>query len=501
MVDFWPFGKKKADEAQGEAAGAGGAGGEAVTPDPNAARNFFDRAQGVQDSGNYGYAMTLWLQGIRKDPTSVPALEKFMSAAASFGAQNPKGPTKDQLALFPGKGTLEQFLLHLLQWGSQPKEWSTGLKAAQAAQKLKLVEPAYWVGERVLALSLQDKKTKKDTFITLMRLFADIGGYDRAVQAGEAACRLDATDGKLINETRNLAAQAAMNKGGYEKAGTQGGFRAMIKDAEKQRQLEEQERGVRTEDVQERVIQAAKADYDTRPADPAAVTKYAKALVDRGTPADEKLAFEVLMRAFEATKTYRFKQAAGDLKLKAGRRKLREMREAAEADAGNEAKREAVAKAARQLLEAEIGEFAERVANYPTDLNLKFELGKRYAEAGEYEKAIEQFQLAQAAPGIGVQVLHQLGQSFQRIGWTDESEGTFRRALEVHPTPNDDLGLEIRYGLLVTLQKKAEEHRDAPAAEEALKLASGIAVQQINYKDVRSRREAIQGLIKSLRGG
>ena len=48
--------------------------------------------------------------------------------------------------------------------------------------------------------------------------------------------------------------------------------------------------------------------------------------------------------------------------------------------------------------------------------------------------------------------------------------------------------------------RRAEAQKNLPAAEEAFKLASAIAIKQIGYKDVRDRRTRLQTLLKDLRG-
>ena len=65
-------------------------GGGKFTPNPATARKFFDPARTVHDSTNYEYAMTLWLQGLRHDPTSMSGLEGFIASSESFAAENPK---------------------------------------------------------------------------------------------------------------------------------------------------------------------------------------------------------------------------------------------------------------------------------------------------------------------------------------------------------------------------------------------------------------------------
>jgi hypothetical protein len=132
---------------------------------------------------------------------------------------------------------------------------------------------------------------------------------------------------------------------------------------------------------------------------------------------------------------------------------------------------------------------------------LRFELGKRYFDLERYEDSIGMFQDAKNDAKIRVQALHLLAQSFQRIDWVDEAVSTFRQAREVHTTDGDEMGMNLQYGLMTALQSKAEKDRELSAAEEADRLASAIAIQQINFRDIRLRREAIKKLVAELKRG
>lgn len=472
-------------------------------PNPEKAKAFFDRARTVHETTKYDYAMTLWLQGLRLDPTDLTALEGFYRSGGEFSSRQAKakGPTKEQRSSFSGKGPLEKYLLALLEWGARPLEWRQGMDALRAAVKLGIDEPAAWIGARVLGLAYEDPRTKKGDFVALMEIFRDIEAYDMAVRAGEAAVARDPTDAKLEAEVRNMSAQATMTRAGYEDTGKQGGFRKNIRDLGKQTALEEEERIVKSEAQMDSILERVRQEYEARPTDSSAVKRFAKFLLERGTPSDEKLAHTILMRAYQEIGAYEYRKLAGDIQLRVIKRKVRQVVDAAAQDPENEELQRKAARARDQLLDAEVKEFADRVEAYPTDLSLRYELGRRYFLRGSHEEAIEQFQIAKDSPAVADRVRNMLAQSFSSIGWYDEAEATFRAAIENHEMPNDDLGLSLRYGLMTTLQQKAELNSDLAAAEEAFKLASGIAVQQINFRDIRERRQNIQELLKRLRSG
>ncbi len=66
---------------------------------------------------------------------------------------------------------------------------------------------------------------------------------------------------------------------------------------------------------------------------------------------------------------------------------------------------------------------------------------------------------------------------------------------------DESLSMEIRYGLLCSLQARAIEQRSLPDAEEAYKFASAIAMKQINYRDIRLKREELKKLTGEIRQG
>ena len=496
------FGRKKTEDGGGaaEEAANGSSSGGVSGGDPVKAARFFNHARTVHESTNYEYATTLWLQGLRMDPASMSGLENFFKSAQAYSqAESKDKPSKEQAKNFGGREPVERYLEALLYWGMKPGDASLALKALEAAAKADLQEPGYWIGERALPMAMRDKP-KKETFVKMMEPFKRLQAFDLAVKSGEFALQIDPSDGNLQAEVRNLAAQMTMSRGGYENTGQEGGFRANIRDLKGQQRLEEESRLSKTEDAADRVVAAAKADYEARPTDLNTIARYARELMSRGRPEDEKVAYELLMKAWADTQQFRFRQSAGDLRVRVARRKLNAIRDAAAAKPDDAALQEKAAKAQEAFSRLEIEELKLKVANYPTDLSLKFELGVRHFQLGEAEEAIGLFQEAQNEPKSRARALNYLGQSFLKMGWADEAVDTLRRALEAVEMPNDDVGMDTRYWLMLAMEAKARAHKDAGVAEEAYKVASGIAMQQINFRDIRARRDALQALMRELKG-
>lgn len=497
------FGKKKGDGDAGETP-------DDAKPDhggfnPEKARKFFEHAKSMHETGNYPYAVTLWLNGLAQDPSSFEGFEGFLESNALIPEASRKKAAKDIAGGLQGKGRIGKYQHALLAWGVRQSDMPSALTAAEAASALGLGKQTEILGRTAFNLAVS-AKPKKEVFVKLLDIFADAGVFELALEAGQAAKRLDPSDGPLDARLKEMMARSAISRGGFEENSGEGGFRRNIRDIEKQTNLEGQDAITKTEDVKDRNVKAAEAEYEANPQDLTAVDKYGKALLDRGTNADQLKAITLYTKTFNETGQFRYRQRAGDVGIRRMRAQLRKIQLKAQAAAeGSDERAEWTQKfevAQKQLIAKEVEELKLQVENYPTDLGLKFELGKRHFYLGEYEAAIELFQVAQNDAKHRTAVLNVMGQSFLKLGgWEDAAIDTFRNALSEMADQNTDLGMELRYFLMCSLEDKARAAGDLDAAQEADKLAAGIAIQKFNYRDIRERRESVKGLIDELKAG
>jgi tetratricopeptide (TPR) repeat protein len=489
------FGKKKDD---GGASPDGEPNGKIVYS-PEKAAKFFQHARVKDETGNYEYAAQMWLGGLRWDPASLPALESFFKSMSLFMQDNPKGPSKDTIKMFEGRGDTDRYLAALLEWGAAPLESARAVRAAEAAAKLNLAEPTHFIGNAALNALRQDRKAKKDNVLKLMEAFRRVNALDKALEAGEFAVRMDPSDGSLAADVKNLAAQSTMSKGGYDQAGQAGGFRANVKDLTKQRQLEEGDRIVKTVEAADRLVNEAKAQYDARPNDVPSITMYIRRLLERGRDEDERLARDIASKAYESTREFRFRETVGEIQMRRAFRRLSLYRDQAAKSPGDVKAAEVLKEAERQFAKLELDEYRLRSEAYPTEQRWKFEVAKRMFALGEVDSSIPLFQEAASDAKLRTEALQMLGRAFLKIEYIDEAIDAFRRALENHKVTSDERGMSLNYDLMAALQTKATKERDRASAMEADKLASSIAIQQFNYLDIRQRRDVIKKLIAELK--
>ncbi|MFG0258064.1 MAG: tetratricopeptide repeat protein [Phycisphaerales bacterium JB043] len=497
------FKKNQTGEGSGDSGDGSATGGQGPAFDPGKAERWFAHAKTSHESTNYEYATTCWLKGLAFDPANLEALQSFLNSAQAY-AQGAKkaGPSKDQVKNVGGKTPVDKYMTSLLQWGtSQPLDAGAAVKATEHAASLGLTASARWIGEFALRSARGEAKPKKDTFVRLKDSMIKVDAYDIATKAAEDAVTIDPGDVVLKDEIRNLSAQAAMNTGGFENADEEGSFRQRIKNADEQQKIREQQQVVKTEDVAERVVSEAKADYESRPDDTHAAGKYVRALLERGTAADEQEARRVLKELYESTKEFRWRQQLGDLEIRIERRKVVAARKKLEESPGDESLKTEYQKIYSAFIEKEAQEYEARVEAYPTDTKFKYELGRRLYILGKYPEAIKHLQEAQEDSKLRTHVLHILGQAFEKLGWHAEAVDMLRQSVESHHSDSDELGMNLRYALLGALENQAKQDKNLDSAEEALKLASALAMKRIDYKDVVEKRQTLQQLIVALKNG
>lgn len=499
----WKKGGSEAKDGNGDAGKppAGDTDGK-LEFSPEKAKRFFEVARNRHDVGSFDYAANMWLQGLKFEPSNLDAVKGFFSSASGhMSSMGAKSPGKDMDAAVSGRTPVHKFLAALLAWGYDQLNAEKAVKAGVAASDLGLREVALYLVQNATKLALKAERPRKDSLVKLMEAAEKVEDFQTALVAGDAAAKMDIGDGKLAAHVKNLAAQSTMTKGGYSQTGEAGGFRSNIRNMDQQRQLEEQDRIVKTEGVLDRIVNDTRAAYKANPSDRPALLRYVKALTERGTPADEDEAHGILIKAYTDTQEFRFRQAAGDLRMKQGRRKLRELKAKHEAAPADPDAKHAFLEADKSQVALEMTEYEGIVAAYPTNLGAKFDLGLRYLAAGRHTDAIGQLQQAKSDGKVKHQANLKLGLAFIAIDWLDEAVETLRAGIGEYPDPNDDTGMELRYELTDALMKKGVASRDLASLEEADKLASAIAMQNITYKDIRDKRTKIKALINELKQG
>lgn len=464
--------------------------------DPRKAARFFKHAQTVADARNYDYAIECYINGLKFEPEALDKHESLREVALKrkVNGGKPAG-FMESMKHSGGKG-LEKMLNFEYQWSKDPFNPSLALSFMEAAHEEELEEITYWAGQHVIDANKSSKRPSKHTYLKVRDIFAELGAYNKAVEACQYALMLDPQNASLVAEMKGLQAEQTMQKGKYQDGGS---FRDSIQDADKQRSLEQEEQIAGSQSIVDANIENARANLAANPEDPDALVKLANALTRKEQNEPENEAMTLLSKVHKMTDQYRYKVRIGDIRIKQFNREIRRLRNELKDEPHNPRVKGMLKDLLQDKVEFELAEFTERAKEYPTDMGIRYQLGLRHFAKQEWDNAIECFQTAQNDPKHRAQALRYLGASFARKGWHNDAIDIYHRAIEAHPYKDDRIALELQYELVNSLESKAREDKNVEAVEEASKIASSIAQRDFNFKDIRERVEKLRDLRAELK--
>ncbi|MDP6634135.1 MAG: hypothetical protein QGG42_04515 [Phycisphaerae bacterium] len=449
-------------------------------PEPTKAgkgKAFFERAEQVAETGNWDFAIELYVEGLKREPGNIDqGHQRLREVALKRKVQGGKGPgIGDKFKHRLGKDPEMNLANAAFLLAKEPGSAQFMNQMRQAAVKLELNEVIKWVCDILLESQRQAKKSNVKLLMMLTENYTGIEEYIQAIQACELA-RKSMPDDAVIQQTlSDLSAKYTMHKGKY---GEEGDFSEKVVDLKGQQELAQKDHIVQSEDFLLQDIEKTRAEYLASPDVPGKVNAFVDALLKIPDEAYEGEAVDVLTKANLDSGAYQYKLRIGDIKIRQMTRRYRKLVQ--------DGDKEAAKNQLRAQLKFELDEFKERSINYPTDLTLKYELGRRQYLAGAYDDAIASLQQAQRDPRRHLSAMSFLGQAFEAKGWMREASETYTRALETEMT--EDRAKELRYNLGGVLEKMGQL---VPAREQF----SAVAQADYNYKDVRQRLDSINKAI------
>ena len=491
------FGKKKPKDSNESASSEAPA---SIQPNPAKADPWFRHADNAKDSLQHAYALKLFASGLSFDNTRLDLVEPILSCAILHRDQGGKSAPSSEKKEIEGMGPYGKFASAYYAWLRDLGNIKVALEFMRQALAFDSKPWANHHANTIFKMHLSGKTSKKG-WVELMRLCGEANNWDLAQQAGAKARELDPSDGDLDTELKDLAAARAMTEGGYtEAAGTEGGFRKMIKDADKQKELQEEETLAGGAETAAAPLERARQAYEANPADTNAVAKLLQLLRRVGDFDALNEAKRVALAAFKTTSEYRFRMFAGDLEIKAAEQRVEERRKAAEDDPDNEQLALQLEEADRSLQELKLAEYSERVEKYPTDRKRKYDLGTILFRLGRTEEAMAQFQAAKDEPRLHADAAHNLGLCFHAEGWFVEAVAEFDEALSRVESSEREKTLDMKYDLMLGLIEGAKAEKDLEMAQRAKAICSEIARTNIAYRDIRNRRREVDEVIGTING-
>lgn len=439
---------------------------------PGAGKAFFDRADSVADTGNWDFAIELYLEGIQREPDALDrGHKKLRDVALRRKAGGGKGPgMMEQLKHRGGKDAIARLVNVEYLLAKDPGSETLMQAVLKSSSELNQVELKKWICGILLESQRQAAKPDRGILRSLLASFKEVEDFTRALEVCRMAIAAAPSDSALQEELKDLSARYTIAKGKYDQ---EGDFQRSVKDAGKQKELLEHDSMVKSGSYLEQQIVRAREEYQADPAVAGKINGLVDALLKLEDAPHEQEAIDVLTQAYAQTSNYAFKLRLGDIRIKQMTRRYRQF-----VDSGDT---QAAKQHAREQLAFELTEYAERAKNYPTDLGIKYELGRRQFLSGNYDEAIGPLQDAQRDPRRRLHAISYLGQSFAKKGWFQEAVDTFTRALEGEVP--EERQKELRYHLGDALEQMGR-------LADAQKQYSQVAQMDFNYRDVRKRMDA-----------
>ncbi len=265
---------------------------------------------------------------------------------------------------------------------------------------------------------------RKETLRALGRLYKAKDEIAKAQQRYEQLHQLDPQDVEANREIKQLAAQGAIIKGGWEDSTS---YRDVIKDVAQAEQLEEERAVSRTAADLEGTIARQRRLIEREPTISGHYIRLGD-LLRQGREHDE--AEQVYLKAKEVNPTgFDAVERLGDLKVERIQDEIRQVKAQLEAKPDDPALTEKLGELNQRRLQVGIEDLTSRVKAHPTDMGLRTRLGVMLYEAAEYDKAIAEFQQAQGDPRHMVRASSYMGLSFMKKGMYELAIRRFEQAL------------------------------------------------------------------------
>jgi tetratricopeptide (TPR) repeat protein len=330
----------------------------------------------------------------------------------------------------------------------------------------------------ILSLQILYKANPKDREVAME--LAD--AYTQAGQNNEAEVvysdllRWRPNDPEVLQLIKNVTARQTLDEGGYEALADGGGsYRDILKDKDEAVQLEQANRVVKSEDNIQNLIKEYDARLQKEPNNLKLLRNVAE-LYAQKKDFDHALSYFERIRSTEGGTDPSLEKAIADTSLK----KFEFLK--SQLDTAAPDYEQKLAELDVQKLAFQLDECRKRAEKYPTDLQIRFELGQLYFNGGKITEAINEFQKAQNNPQRRLASIMYLGRCFAKRGMNDLAARKIQEALKEKLT-FDDEKKEMLYELGCVYEKMNK-------ADEAIEQFKQIYEADIGYRDVAAKVDA-----------
>jgi tetratricopeptide (TPR) repeat protein len=453
--------------------------------DRKKAQVFFNRGDTVSATGNFEYAIEMYLQGLAIDPDSKQAHQILREISLKRKASGGKdlGMLEKMRLRGKAKDDCEQMLRCERLLAYDPGNTDHMLGIMRAAHKAGFWDTVVWVGAVLMKGNADSRSPDVNKYLAARDIYIDLKLWRQAFDACQYASNMQPDNMDLIRAAKDLGAQVTLTAGNYEDSTS---FRDSVRDMNMQKKLLVADMDVRDEDILAPQIRDAEAELAANPEDASKVTKLVDLLIKSERMENENHAIEILEEWHRKTGQFRYRLSIGKIKMTQLRRQERSERERYTKNPNDETIKRQFVQFLREKTEEELSEYTLFSENYPTDMSFRLEMGKRLFALEQYMESITLFQQARTDPKLKAEASTFLGRAFMNAGFMDEAVDTLKLAIDEHEARGDSKGKELFYWYGLASEQKG----DAPLA---MKAYSQLMQWDFNYRDVQARAKRLRG--------
>lgn len=449
-----------------------------ITDIPVTLRELFDKGRAAYNKANYDYAVTLFMEVLRQEPSFITARE-FLRATQmkksggkrsvfrkAFGGVRPE-LAKAQMAL--KSDPVQALPLCEGVLNQDPENLGAHRTFAEAAEGCDFPRAASLSREIIF----ERNPTDRDNAMQLAVALIGVGRSSKGQRIMEALQKAFPEDTEINSAFHRFSAQRtlteSLNKGDIDSS------REILKDEEETVALEQASRDYRGADETKQVIAEFQRRIEEEPGNLSHLRKLGDLHLEIDQ-IDEAIGFYEQVSALSAGEDPTHEKKLADARI----RKLE--REKASLDSEAEDYQERVDAIDQGVLEFQLQECESRAKKFPNDNEIRYELGVLYFRAKKTGDAIKCFQRAQENPYRRLGALRYLGICFRRRRMFDLAARSFETALEEKQV-FDDEKKELLYEYGVVLDKMGR-------SDEAIEQFKAIYERDLGFRDVEARVDA-----------
>ena len=474
----------------------------------DAQRALVQKARHANEIRNHGYAIQL-MQSVLKQVPGFLDGRKLLRAAALASADGKKAGFSlagTTLGMTAGstlkKDPLAAIELAEKTLASDPKSAQGNQLLWEAANKAGLPETAAFALETLVGANPKDTKLMHQ----LGAQYVLMGENDKAVAIYSRIVQVNPADLEANKKAKDASASATMKSGRWEEVAQSSGsmsFRDLINKKDEAIALENKSRIVRTGEQIAQQITELYPQFEENQSNVDVARRiavlyeqwYEAAAATSETAAEAEGYLDNSIWFYGHTNTIlaggdpNIARKCSDLEFRKMERRSKVLEDwLAQADPADPETRpfaDELSDLRRQRASSALEIAKKRVAENPTDLQLRYELGETLIKAGQFTEAIPELQRAKQNPNARLKAMNLLGQCYVEKNMLDIAVKQFRDAAG-ETSVMDSTKKDITYRLGLVLEKMGKK-------DEYLECMKQIYEVDYGYLDVAKRVEGSYG--------